>query len=392
MKEKFGATPRDARKKNMVLLLKKLRKRPYTYQEAAAELKLSATAVANISGELCDKGILCRQSDATFSGVGRPPMSMELNVGHGLFLLIDLLTREGKDIGIRFCNFCGECVFETSIKGHIGHLDELNEELRSAVENELAKHGRSVSEILSVCVAAPGIVDRRTGRLEMTSLQPDIRSYNIKEYLEQTFGVPTTIRSYIYLAAKNEYRYGKLKKSRVALLINIEVGIGIAMLIDGEPFQGAHGFYGEIGLVGRDLLQGGDSMVDRRAHGLDQEITFAAIKRRAAEFMGINDHDLSYAEFFSRMHSDKAVQAAFGEGAGKIAHFLENLLLLFDPDTVVFTGYVKEAKNEFLENLRKIMLPQLLEKVELYVSDHDATMFDALFEEAVESYIERCGE
>lgn len=379
--------PKDIRRNNTALLLQLLRKRPYTLGEAATRLKLSTTAISNIAAKLCDKGLVTQSADGNNS-VGRPPVTLRLNAEKGYFVLVNLLTSEEAVYRICFYDFSEKCVFQTAVPTHAENTDRLNESVLSAIADALAANGAKKEDIFSVFVAAPGVVNRETGDLEMTYLQTGIGAYNVRAYLAEALGVPVTVKTQLYLTAKAEARFGKLKKSRVSLVMDVSAGIGMMLMIDGVPFEGAHGYYGEIGLMNEKLTARPFDVSGGRGC-LDDEFSLAAVKRRVAAALGREDERFSYAEFFAAAEGDGTAGELFADGVRKIAHFLENVFLLLDPDTVAFVGYVRQISEKFLRIIRETLSPQFADRTHFYVSGHTATVFDVLADEAIGEYIER---
>ncbi|HEY0186852.1 MAG TPA: ROK family protein [Cellulomonas sp.] len=151
-------------------------------------------------------------------------------------------------IGVRALDLAGDVLAHRTAVGDYRHSDPatvlgLLAGLVGQVLAELPTGARPVG----MCIALPGLVDRVTGPLR---LAPNLgwRDVDVVALLDVHPAVrdmPVRLANEANLAARAEARAGVAGQS--FLYVSGEVGIGAAIVLDGEVFPGRHGWSGELG-------------------------------------------------------------------------------------------------------------------------------------------------
>lgn len=137
------------------------------------------------------------------------------------------------------------------------------------------------------------------------------------------------------LAALAELWFGGLERIRSFLYLTGEIGVGGALVINGELLRGAHGFAGEIGHVVVDS-EGPQCRCGSRGC-LEQYAGQAALLRAA----GIEEtgSGVGIAELERRIRAGDERAVAAVAGAGRmLGRVLSGAVNLLDPDAVVLGG------------------------------------------------------
>lgn len=105
------------------------------------------------------------------------------------------------------------------------------------------------SEAKAAGVAVAGLVDKATGRLTASPHLPFLRNIDAKPLFEAALRLPVSVMNDATAAAFAEVRYGAARGLQHVLLITAGTGVGGGLVLNGEPYEGASGFAGEIGHV-----------------------------------------------------------------------------------------------------------------------------------------------
>ncbi len=125
-----------------------------------------------------------------------------------------------------------------------GELDDL-ERARAAAMALMA--GMS-SDVDSVGIAVPGIVDQRRGRMVRANDKYEaLANVDLIEWATSQFGVPAVLENDARAALLGEATYGAAVGSRDVVLVTLGTGIGTAALIGGSLLRGSHDHAGVLG-------------------------------------------------------------------------------------------------------------------------------------------------
>lgn len=155
-------------------------------------------------------------------------------------------------------NFAGVEVALTTMRGVVisgnGEIIERQEaayqpeNLISAIA-DLTSGLREAGEIKSVGLAIPGLVNRETDRVLMSTGLPFTAQQHIHAELMQATGLRFELENDANAAAYGEYKAGAGRDARDIFYMGIGDAIGGAMILDGKLWTGASGCAGEIGHI-----------------------------------------------------------------------------------------------------------------------------------------------
>jgi glucokinase len=116
---------------------------------------------------------------------------------------------------------------------------------------------RDVSpNIKSVGVGIPGLVNRQTDRVLVSTDLPSVVRGNIHSDLMEATGLRVELENDANAAAYGEYQVGAGRGSRDMFYALIGAGIGGAIILNGKLWLGASGFAGEFGHITIDAEEG----------------------------------------------------------------------------------------------------------------------------------------
>lgn len=173
------------------------------------------------------------------------------------------------------------------------------------------------SESVAAGVAVAGLVDRFTGRLTASPHLPSLRNVDARPRFEAALKIPVSVMNDATAAAFAEVQYGAARGLSHVLLITAGTGVGGGLVLNGEPFEGASGFAGEIGHVPVEPL--GDACACGKHGCLETECGAYYLVGRASAAIGSGVHT-------SLEKADPLDAAAIFEAARHGDYFALNLV------------------------------------------------------------------
>lgn len=232
-------------------------------------------------------------------------------------------------------------------------------------EAVVAQVARTVSElrdsspnIAAIGVGIPGLVNRQTDRVLVSTDLPSVVRGNIHAELVKVTGLRIELENDANAAAYGEYKVGAGRGSRDMFFATIGSGIGGAIILGGKLWLGASGFAGEFGHITIDAegiecmcgntgcletLASGPNIVRRANERLYRDNT-SSLSRLAInkEFTATDIvHEAQDGDDFSLMMIERT-----GKYIGAAVASVINLLNI---ERIVLGGGVMEAGNLILD-------------------------------------------
>jgi glucokinase len=211
-----------------------------------------------------------------------------------------------------------------SVHGY-GLADDLAEALNELLDGELP---RTHTETIGIAIPGPLSPDRRNvafaGNLEL-------RDYPLADLLEQRTGRSVVLDDDANCAALGEAVHGAAMGTRISVTIVVGTGIGAGIVVDGQPYRGAHSLAGELGHIqvergGPRCSCGGSGCLEAMANG---NALLARAGKNFASPEGV---------FAAARRGDALATAAVAETARYLAMGIAIVAMVIDPDRIVLAG------------------------------------------------------
>jgi predicted NBD/HSP70 family sugar kinase len=231
---------------NQAVVLDGIRRAPdgLSRVELAETTGLSAQTVTNVTRRLLDRGLI-REMGKQISGPGKPRTILALEPGGGYavgvhldpsyitYVLVDL---EGRVVGHARAR-------TPTARRPSAVLDAMER----SIEALIADSGLDRSTVLGLGIAAPGPIDREAGIVQHPPLLGGWKNVALRSELGARIGLPVALeKDTIASAIGEQWAAGDGEREDFAF-VYFGTGIGLGMVLDGEPGHGASSNAGDIG-------------------------------------------------------------------------------------------------------------------------------------------------
>jgi glucokinase-like ROK family protein len=352
--------------------------------ELAREADLSPASITSIVQRLMTKGLVI-ESEPARSNLGRRPVPLEIRS--------DAAHLVGVDLGSIYLR-----IVITDINGNIIHKyrtptgmaegrKRVLEKTFQSIEEAIKGSGLSPSAIRGIGIAHSGVIDSDAG-LVISYPRPgqmaEWKNIPLRQIFQDQFKVPCLLEDSIRTTTTAEKCFGLGKDLDNFLYINVGMGIGAGIFLDGKLYRGAGGSAGEFGHITAD--ENGPLCSCGNNGCLETVASCGAIIRavRTAIEQGIDskirdladgDLDKVSIEIIAQAvaENDSLAFRVLQKAASYIAIGLADLVNLLNPRVMICGGALfREVPQLLSEPVRRIIKQRSLEKsaneVQLQVS------------------------
>lgn len=199
----------------------------------------SIPVVTRAINELMEEGLIADSGLRASTG-GRRAMSFALNTEtNGCIIAVAI---DQYSISISVTDFANTRLFPLE-KNAIDLQNDVQvyDTLLEMVSTAMSQIGER--NIMAIGITLPGFVNAKEGI--NSSFAEDSPLFSLRENVSKTFDIPTYIENDSSAIAIAENYFGSARHVDDALVINLNWGVGLGMLIQGNLFRGHSGFAGE---------------------------------------------------------------------------------------------------------------------------------------------------
>ena len=333
----------------------------------------SAGSMTTMVQRLIRKGLIVESGKGSAS-LGRKPISLSLRS--------DLGSAVGVDLG----SFLTRVVV-TDVLGNVSYKSEMETRMAEGRDSVITRTFDAVHKAIKetgvdgalkgVGMAHSGVIDVQKGVVlcfprpgQMTQW----RNVPLRGMLEEEFGVPSVLDDSARMMAIAEKHFGLGKDLNDFLFIEVGMGIGASIFIDGKLYRGPGGSAGEFGHMTVD--ENGPLCSCGNTGCLEAVASCAAIIHAVKNAIqrGVNSKVTELVEgSLQRISVEVIVQAAkqsdtlsfrvLHEAISRIGVMLADVINLLNPSFVVFAGPLFRHGGDFLlDQLKDVIRRRALEK------------------------------
>lgn len=327
-----------------------------TIAELSRLLNTSVPSTTVLVEELRDEEHWITEKGIGAAKFGRKPVIFSLNPTHYWVLIVDISTHE---TNLMAFNLQNEILQEKNINLPIDRNQDYSTLLREEIARFLERLHLSPQALLAIGVSMPGLINPETGQNYTYPLGQENES--LKSVLEQEFGVATHIINDSKATVLGEYRFGLGRGKKHVLAINIDWGVGLGIMVNGELLNGASGFAGELGHIQMDPE--GDLCQCGKVGCLDSITSASTLLRRVKE--GLKQGKASKLVHFkdTEINIETVVDAA-NEGDAFSIDLLHQIGIqlgkglsiavhLFNPEILIVDGVLAKAGRFFINPIEQ---------------------------------------
>lgn len=242
--------------------------------------------------------------------------------------------------------------------------ESLVETMADCIRSLLDRQGLSVSDIHSIGIGVPGVVDPETGiLLHATNLF--LKRVDFPALLRRRYpGVPVFVANDADCAVYGEYQVGAARNYNSVLMLTLGTGIGGGFVFDHKIFRGGTGFGIEPGHIA--IETGGHlSCSCGQMDCLEVYASIRGLKRMTQEALLRREETIlrDRVSFEGSSFNTRLVFGAASEGdkvaieiIDQFVHYLalgiRNLVVLYRPHIILLGGGISHAGEVLLEPLR----------------------------------------
>lgn len=187
----------------------------------------------------------------------------------------------------------------------------------------------------AAAAGCPGVLDPQTEGIGLSPNAPAVEGTGLRRHLEAELGVAVDVDNDVNLSAAGERWRGAARHCDDFVFVNLGTGIGAALVLDGDVYQGRHGGAGEIAHLPLDFT------------GLVSLDVRTAFERAVAPSGMLGRYALASGRDLRLSASDLLAAASDGDTAARevlagemrlLAGGIGILVAVIDPDLVVLGG------------------------------------------------------
>ncbi len=250
----------------------------------------------------------------------------------------------------RSYNVLSQTILPTILDSPQATLASITQAVRQSVEQAEA----TLDRVAAVGVGVPGRVDTATG-LVRRAVNLGWEELPVGQLLSAHLGVPCLLENDVTLAATGAQHYMGGLASRNMAYVSVGTGIAAGLVLDGRIYRGAHGMAGEIGHM---IIAVDGPRCQCGAYGCLEAVAAGPAIARLGEEAALSSGDTllrryrtvtAEAVYQAAREGDAAATAIICKVSGHLALALQQLIVAYDVECIVFGGGVSREGDTFLQ-------------------------------------------
>ncbi|PJG84192.1 ROK family transcriptional regulator [Caviibacterium pharyngocola] len=235
------------------------------------------------------------------------------------------------------------------------------------------------SEFIAIGITVPGFVESKTNRIQYLPHLTLEEPWDLANKIAERFNLATFIGHDVRSLALAEHYFGVTKDCYDSLLLRIHRGVGAGIVINHEVFLGYKNNVGELGHIQVDPL--GKRCLCGNVGCLETVVSNSAIEDKmqklledgyTSKWLSLESHDIE--AICKASNKQDAVATELIEHVGvQIGRVLAMSVNMFNPEKIVISGEITQAKNVLFAAIRRTLenhaLPTFVKTTPLVASE-----------------------
>lgn len=330
-------------------------------------LGISVPTITKLIGELISDGFLLDEGKIGTSG-GRRPSIYGLNPNAGYFIGIDIARHH---FHIAVMDFKGNMLkYIEDIEFVLESNSQSFREMCRLVQDRVVTAGIPWIKVLAAGVSLTGRVNPEEGYSLTYFVSDDLP---LKDLFQRELNVPVTIENDSRALTYGEYMCLGKSANKDMIAINLNWGLGMGMILDGQLYYGKSGFSGEIGhfpLLDNDIMCrcGKVGCLETGASGsaLHRMITekLKAGRRSSLSKLYKEHGELDLSEILKAVQDgDVLAIECIGEIGETLGRGISGIINIFNPGLVIIGGRLIVGKDHLILPIRTAVNKLSMERV-----------------------------
>lgn len=321
-------------------------------------LHSSVPSVTSLVEELIENKWVIPIGTATGSN-GRRPVLFGLDTKHNFVAVLDVSTHDTK---ILFMDIGRNVIFRGDYDLRLDDNPAFLSSLAHYFDTALADSGINTNNLIAVGVSIPGLIDARRG-LNLTYKNLNQTGGSLTSWLSAQLDKPVYLINDTKATVLGESRFGGAQGKKQVLAINIDWGVGLGIVVNGEVFQGTSGFAGELGHIQVDPE--GELCFCGKIGCLSTITSASALVKRAKRdiLAGQVSKLASFRNHVDQIDIDEVINAAHSgdsyaidilhETGFQLGKGLAIAISLFNPEIIIVDGVLAKAAAFILNTIEQ---------------------------------------
>ncbi len=318
------------------------------------------------------RGPLSRAQVARVSGLSKPTVSLALTglldanlvreVGRSRgergpsALLYELNPAAGWVVGIdvgrrwaraAIADIAGNIVARTDERAKVGSAKTLVGQIGGIARRLAAEAGVDWSQVTHAVLGSPGVFDPARDHVAMAPNLPGWSRHGLVEAVRDQLGTNVTFENDVNLAALAEWEHGLGRNVDTFVFMAVGTGVGMALVIEGRLYRGAHGAAGEIAYMPIGVGDPRDPS-NRRRGALEEAASAAGVVRIGRE-LGLPGAVTAERIFAAARRGDSVARKVVETEARRLAMAIATVTPMLDPELVILGGGIGRNGDLLLE-------------------------------------------
>lgn len=352
------------RKKIIALLLKK---NEITKLDISRILDISITTVSTNITELKSEGIVEDVRSLESTG-GRKAIAIKLNENCRYSIGVALTPNH---IKTSLVNIKKKVIESMRVRHNSDGIENIINLLNENIDLLMKKYNLCSANLLGIGISLPGTVDFKEGIIKYSYLL-GAKDFNLKEKFEY-LDIPVYVDNEANLSAYYEF-LNKRDILRNLLYVSITEGLGLGIIINGKIYRGDNNSSGELGhtkiaIDGKKCKCGARGCLE----------AYTSMNSLIDSYNEANSSNISDIDEFEERYNqnDKDAHDVLNNYLKTLSLGLSNLVMIFDPSSIVIGGDINNLLNDKIDMLKKEVY-----KDNLFTNENNCSISIASFKES----------
>jgi glucokinase-like ROK family protein len=368
-------TPRSRSLKNEWNILQLIHAKPnISRMEVAKQTSQSAASITTVVDKLIKRRLVV-ESGHNKSAMGRKPVSLSVRSDAGCVIGVDLGSFHTRVV---VTDVSGGLVYtHTAETGVSDGREQVLARTLKTIHKAIKDSGEPRSAFRGIGIGHSGVIDVEKGvvlSFPRPGQMTQWKNVPLRQILTDEFGVPCLLEDSVRAIAIAERHQGLGMGLDDFIYVDVGMGIGSAIFVNGKLYRGPGGSAGEFGHITVDeqgplcccgnhgcletvascsaIIQSVKSAIEKGVDSSVRELCKGNLNRISIELIGQ-----------AAMQNDGLCFRLLNQAISQIAVVLADVVNLLNPHVVIFGGALfRSAPELFLDPLKRIIKQRALEK------------------------------